>query len=151
MKRVTVIPAESGGSSFVVGDNAAARGNGTGTAPKGFILSLSVDYGSLSEAVTLPDAESSLFFDRKNETSNVSVVADYGFDSEFSRDYFMLTLQDKIPLLAHVSIEVDGFQCWLPQASTRPITAEPIGQVACIVRYQFSGQKLQSGQPDTVT
>ena len=141
MKQVTIFPA-SGGAGFLVGDNSVQHTYGIG-----WILDLFPTFDAQGQQVQFPQAESAETFDRDNETSQIEVTADYGFETEVARDAFMLGLQDAVARLAHVRISVGNSVWWLPTAWCRPITPRPIGEVACQVSYSMRGKKLTKTKP----
>lgn len=153
MKIVRLFDATGGSAIFVVGDNTLARGNGSPLIPKGFVMTIAGGYDMAAEQVQLIDADSASSYEWKNETSTVEVSAEYGFDSESERDLFCLSLQSAVPRLAHVEITVAGTTRWIPAATTRPIRWSPVGEVACVVTYTFTGGRVttDSNRPENVT
>jgi hypothetical protein len=149
MKQVQIFDA-TGGTGLVIGDNSASPSAGTAAVPRGFIIDLSPSFDAEVEIVPLCQSASVATFDRKNESSSISVTCDYQFTSESERDNFILGLQDRIKLLVHVRIAVDTTVWWLPAASSRPVSARPIGDVACVVNYNFRGKRMQQTQPANI-
>lgn len=152
MKIVKAYDAYGGALTFTVGDNTSPHGDGTPTNPKGWIVAMTGNYDMSAEHVPMVDAESIEPFERGNESTVLTVTADYGFATEAERDLFVMSLQSAVPKLAHVEVSIAGTVFWLPSATTRPIRWDPIGEVACIVNYTFTGKKMvNSARPPDVT
>jgi len=142
VKKIEIHPTEGAQAPFLVGDNSSSPVNG-----RGFITDISPSYDAIIEIVPLSHSGSPATFDRENESTQISVRVDYGFDTEGKRDDFLIDLQSNVPRLAHVYIGMESSAWWIPNAKCRPIQASAIGDVACVVNYTFEGQKMQRKKP----
>jgi hypothetical protein len=142
VKRIEVHPIDNAEGYFLVGDNESSP-----VAGRGFITDISPSFDALLELVPLSQSESPKAFDRDNESTGISVRVDYGFATEQDRDKFIIDLQSNVPRLGNVFIGMTGSAWWIPRAKCRPITANCIGDVACIVNYTFEGPKMQRNKP----